>query len=508
MGKRFGNHIVFTGWDGGEYGLLDPADAGLRDKQMFTGVNVVRYKTGLLGPRPGLTPIDFDDNEASGQIKGMDAFITGGSDTQFWVMNGTSVRAYNASAGTVSSPYSGPAISASAPLARGGSYGFGTLLNTSSQIVNLNHITETVSNVSTLANGHGPIGSYMTRFVSRGGSNRMYFSEPGPAWTTWNPTSYVDIGPALPHTFYTPFRDSLLVGVAGTTWIAVSGVLGATTTVRTLSTGGCPATPLRGVAVDDDMIWYFGRGTDKPTSFNGAIHERWHHLTGWSGLEPPVRDISVTPAINCASMPWVGTNDWLAISRTSKALIYMNGVFTKHVFENGVDAWIAPYQEFLIVGKDSGTQNRFFFFAPGMLDRPASSAYSELVSEGDGSSTPFSECWFETPEWWADTAHEVRVQKIIVDYVAWDTESSVNNKLKTRLTCIRRGGTIDTATSIEHTILDQPPSAFSSSGTSGRAECLIGDQGYGGGLRVKVSIVGGVAVRSIVVVLAEEARRP
>ncbi|MCX7621189.1 MAG: hypothetical protein N2037_10150, partial [Acidimicrobiales bacterium] len=220
----------------------------------------------------------------------------------------------------------------------------------------------------------------------------------------------------------------------------------------------------------------------------------------------PFNDSGSTPSFACVTMPWLGTNDWFALTRYgARGLMYANGVFTYHDIEVAVDPFFAPYQEFLIVGK--GSTGNYYYFAPGVYDRPAftSDTYANV---GDDSSTPFTECWFETPEWWAEEGHQVRVQKVIVDYVGWNTGSSANNRIDVQVTSLRPWDTSGVSSSATKTLLDSPGSSFSTSGTTGRAEGLFGDQGFGGGFKVRLSNLRGVAIRAVSVLLAEEARRP
>lgn len=64
--------FVFEGWEDGEYGDKPPEIASFK---AYTGSNMIRYRAGLLGPRPGLAAVPVSGNVA-GRVWGFHAPTT------------------------------------------------------------------------------------------------------------------------------------------------------------------------------------------------------------------------------------------------------------------------------------------------------------------------------------------------------------------------------------------------------------------------------------------------
>lgn len=505
MGERYGDAITFKGWDGGEYGILDPAEAGRSEKQMFTGSNVIRYRSGLLGPRPGYKDIDFT-SPPNGNPLGAGTFAA--ADT-VWVLtqtgSGYEIREWDLAGGTVGSAYTGT-YPASVPYCTKTETGDGgsTWLNIpGAGVYILNHTADTIAVTDTDPQGF-VMSVYGLRAVANTGA-RLWYSDANDS-NTYGALSYVDVS-GFSISFAAPFRDGLILGTAGGIFHMLTGVLGATTVVRELSRGGAPISPFHALRVADDKVWYYNSGVPYPSMFNGAIHQRIDYLEGGTA-ESFNGKIPVRNVVPCT---WLGTNDWAGYGQKS-AHIFANNVFTKHSFPS-LDAYglgsVVDLGDHHLLIDSHGTGNpaTMHYFAPGLVDRPAFDG-DDYAMPGDGSTTPLT-AEFSTPEWWDEQGHEVKVQQVIVDYVGWNCNADGNAGFTVEVDMLHRWQAIDTEYGSALTVVDEPQSSFTTddAGTSARA-VLNTSTGFGGGFRVGIYDIKCCAIKSITVVLSPETRRP
>ena len=533
MAQRDGNAVRYFGWTGGEYGELDPVVAGRSKRQMFTGLNVMLYRQGLLGPRPGLVDLGLTGAFTTGDIQGMDTLAVGdGSGPFFWVMVGGNVRQARLTTGSFTSNYTGAAAGLTGitePIPNGGSYGSGTILNIKDKgIYQLAHsTTKTFTNISTSLGGGNAIGFATTRFVlnssdngSFTGDSRLYYSDVFPGWGTYASTDYYDIG-AAGVTMIRPWRDGMLVGnQVGEFWY-ITGVLGESAVVRRLTRAGAPAYEARGAILGGDKAVYMGPHQSYPSTFNGAVTEQLKHLK-FTGNEAD-NDSSVTPGFRVLPMPWGGPEDYAIFSgqddasADNRALLYSNGVHTYHEFEVTTSSWAVSMGDgaatnnmdwqFFVIASDDGNGD-YWKWAPSVPfldDRPGFSSDTDL-SIGDDSNTPFDAYVHMPVELYPD-GKQFRVAKVIVDYMAWD--DGVNDAAASvTVDALHRWDGDSTASSSTKQIIDDARAGLSTSGTRLRAIGQFGDQGFGGGHQIKVTGIQACAIESITVVLDPEGRRP
>lgn len=503
MAERYGNAITFKGWEGGDYGILTPDEAGRSEKQMFAGDNVLRYRTGLLGPRPGLKPLTFT-SPPDGKPLGAGTTSTSGI---IWVLtetgSGYEIREWDITAGTVGAPYSG-SMPSSFPFALKSEAGTGTstwISVAGAGVYELNHTANTISLTDA-----DPGGFLMTSNGIRALANdgaRLWFSDAND-FDVYGPNSYVDVS-GFSISFAAPFRDGLIVGTAGGIFHMITGVLGASTNVRELSRGGSPISPFHALRVADDKVWFYNQAEPFPSMFNGSIHQRFDYLE--TGAESTF--FEKLPSRHMVAADWLGTNDWVGYGDES-AHIFANDVFTKHSFSGLGDGFGAAFSlgdhHLLIDSYGTGDPLEMLYFAPGLFDRPAFDG-DDWAMPGDGSTTPV-DAWFSTPEWWDEQGHQVRVQQVIVDYVGWDCGAAGNAGFTVQVDMLHRWAAIDTVYGTPVTGLDEPQSSFSSGrlGTTGRAVVNV-SEGFGGGFQVTIADIACCAIKSVTVVLSAETMR-
>ena len=513
MAERNGEAVTFRNWDGGEYGIMDPGLAGRAEKQMFTGTNVMRYRTGLIGPRPGLKALSFT-SPPTGTPMGGGAFLETGDD-KFWALLKTGASSYAVhefatSAETVSSAYSGTLPSTvSFNLAPGGGSGTVTYINVAGAgVYKLNHATDAASLIDTDPQGN-VIGIYGVRLLANNGDT-IWYSDAAD-FDTFGATSYVEVA-GFSNSFYAPFRDGIVIGTSGGIFHILTGVLGATTTIRELSRGGGPPTPFHAVRVADDKIWYWNSDYLYPSMFNGAIHERYD----WLSFPNPDGDTfweGAYPSRQMVASSWVGTNDWVTYGFGSpNTCVFQHDVMSKH----DLALPYAPAAAFEFLGKthvllcpeddtlDTADTMKAYYFSPGYRDRPAFTS-DPYGRPGDESDTPL-DASFTTPEWWEDKGHEIRVNQVIVDYEAWNSGSTGNAGFDVQVDMLHRARADGVTTGTSLTGLDASQAGLSTSGTTGRAVVNV-DGTYGGGFQITIDNIKSCAIRSVTAVLSPSTRR-
>ncbi len=504
MAERHGNAVIFEGWDGGEFGILDPGRAGRADQQMWTGADLMVYRTGLIGPRPGRQSITVT-SMPTGIVVGVSQFLpSSGSGPAIWVILDKGSGTFNVvnidlTDDTVSSTYTGTLPNITNDVHPGGGYLAGSYVNlTGHGVYQLASTTTTVSLVDTDPQGD-VIGYYGERLIANT-SSRLWYSEPLD-WSNFGANNYVDLFSGLPHSMYVPFRDGLLLGSSAGRFGIVTGVLGATTTFRELSSGGGPASPWHGAKVADDKIWYFN-GTDQfPSVFNGAVHERYEYLE----VGQP-RDVwtSGVPSWRLWAAEWSGVNDWIAMNDTTNGIQKMNDVMS--FVDMQPDFSVPVADSILTVDNPATTAGTatFSWYTPGAHDRPAFESDDVAASDDLGVAL---EPTLTTPLWVDNEGHEVRVQQVLIDYEAYDCGITTDPSCVVTVLAWPRWDNSGIKESTPVTVSPMTYTAAGTSGTTGRMVVSVGDQGYAGGFQIELSEMTGLAIQRIIAVLGAETRR-
>lgn len=526
MATRYGDTVVFDRWDGGEYGRMHPSAAARAEKQMFTGTNVVRYRTGLIGPRPGLKAITIA-SMPTGTIQGLGLAVnTSGTGPWFWVCIGGSFYRVDVGAGTVSSAYTGtgPATIVR-PLADAyaGTTSYVAVQGDAPYL--LNHVAASVTAITSDADGSViawyDVNNTFRLFANSG--NRVFFSSTYPGWTTWDPASYFDVGTALEITGLAGFRDGILISKASGEQFIYSGVPGATVstagTIRRLSKAGGPRAQAWGLTLEGNMQWYIGHRKDFPSSFNGALHADldWLNFTGGVAAD----DSTVTPGFRFLPIAYLGVDTFMVLSgqtgtgAANRVLEYSGGIFTYHTWGTNIDPWgvcladnaaeaVGQSTKSMLLGK--GSTGAYYHYSPG-LDRPGFTG-DTLAQPGDASTTPLNADLGGLVHW-SEDGSEIRPAEIVVLYRGWNTGSATNNGFKVQVTSLNRSdptnATLGALANTEQTVVDIAGTSFSTSGTDARA-VVIPTELWGTGFQVDINDLRGVAIDRVFVRLDSRTR--
>lgn len=520
MGQRNGNTVTFEGWSGGEYGILDPVQAGKAKKQMFTGNNVMLYRNGLLGPRPGLKALDVDNGAFlnTGVMHGLDACLATGTGPWIWTSVDGDVQRIDLGTGIATSNYSGgPLATPVRAIPIGGSYGTGTIIQIPfTGLFNLDHSGDAISSVDTDPNGYA-IGQFGIRIVAGDSGNSMWYADPAPAYATWGALSFYDIGSAFTITLLRAFRDGILIGKIGGEVYYGAGTLGDTFTLKRLSAKGAPGDEPRGLVTEANVMWYMRQNTPYLSSFNGSVHEDFEWLLPFgSGL---LSDFDATPKVRIVGLPHMGTDAFMVIggatgsgrpSVANRMMQYNDSTFSYHTFGKTIGAFgtdFGPSTPWVVIA-DDGSGGVFYSYAPGK-DRPAFTSDTD-AGVGDDSTTPL-DAYMQTPIYVDPEGHEMRVKQVIIDYKGWSTGAAANNNITLTVDSMYRydndSSTFGETTSTSVTALDEAGATFTTSGKTGRVVHNV-NCGFGGGFQIKCASLKGVAIRSITAVFDVRNRRP
>lgn len=497
--------VVFDKFSGGEYDQLEAWNA---PPNSFTAVNMLVYKTGELGVRPGLidrTPSTLPTGvvHAFGgtPVPANDAFIVQGTAARtFDIITGTNLKtAATALTSTPSGYCDYVNWTTDVYIASPTDKIYKLTPNTGATLPVLTGLTSV---------GAGCISVYEGRMVAGNinGSNiyRLRWSDAFD-FTSWPAANFLDVGDNWHIASLAPIRDGLVVGKQVGFWV-IRGTLGSNQVVRKASNARGPVRAYD-MSVDFlDRVWYHPVSQTFPSMFSGAQVFPNTHLTytagmpsGGSGTVPNPPPIGIAPVTGFSDgVLFVGDTD-------NKAAIFWNGVWTYHTFGVNVSGYVNKVGAENLVsfcdGGAVGVQPKIYLLNLG-LDHPGlESATGAQQRAGDASSTSLSGS-VTFPEWWSK-GEEVRVAAVIVDFRKWDTGSATTNHFDLVVSALRQYDAASSTASATQSF-DEAASSSSTSGTLHRKIMRFGDQGLGAGFQLAFTNVRGIAFQRIEVILDTE----
>jgi len=413
--------VVYDKWDKGEFGTMNPAQA---PNGSWTGTNVVVYRDGMIGPRPGIKIVDQGVPSPIGPLVGLGFTPVGGAgDTPIFFIIGTKVWLFDP-AGT-SSLVEASAELASAPpdntigvviskesVRSIGSEVYFTVDN--DKTYRLNGNTQVLTPIADSAQGTD-IETYRDRMVVANGGLRVFYSAAAD-FEDWPPGNFFDVGPSWRIINMTEFRDSMLIFTASGAWTLTGTATDGT--LRRLS-DTLPPQDKAVVKTNDDIVYIPG-SRSAPVSYNGSYGDErsMQHLESWTSA-----------GRTCFGVQSYGNRDVLFLANNSKLLWRKNGAWSIHSIGQGVGPWITRYFDDNVVLATTGSVSNDpdFYMLATNLDRPAFTS-DTWASPGDHSNTPLN-AFFSLPTYLAPEGKELRVRSVTVDFVKYDTGSSVANNI-------------------------------------------------------------------------------
>lgn len=509
---------TYQGWTGGESGSLSPREAG-RQKEMFHGNNVVRNRDALLIPRAGMRDIGI-----TGLPNGAIRAGGGGSDGQ-WVLIGSTVYSFStAAAGGAASAYTMTDSITDTPGVPFEVAGFFTgtyVFAFGTNVYKLNHGTKTCVKLTGGTNPPPPgrlAQFYQNRLLVAGdGTNnsRLFYSDPG-AFDSFPSGNYLDLDGLGAITSIDAYRSGVLIGGLSGVFIYITGVIGFSEVVRTVTAQGAPADPTKRCLLATNEILYMAFERPYVETFNGAITTPMPTLTFAS--RNYAGDIGIKAEYRAVKM--IGPDDWLFMSgitgalsfgAAQRAMLHYEGVATFHTWEKLVDSW-AWYRgggvTVLGVDGDSSHPSKFYWWDTER-DRPAYNT-DTFAQPGDGTDTAFTSTFAWLPEVFPEDGTEVIVRRVIVDFATWITGASNSKHFEVTVYAVNRYGTVDTSVADP---LASGTQAWDEANTTvptlqnpvdRRISFGFGEQGSGSGFRVHIDNIRAVGIRSVTVIYEKD----
>lgn len=510
--------IEYADFSGGDYGRLENWRA---PKNTFSGENMLVYRTGELGVRPGLRDVS-PTGLANGEVAALGGRGVLGSP---WFAQGTALRYFTPGVTGAVSTASGSfdaevftvfadGTTSTAYLATDNTTGIYTFQGTT--------LAQLANSMSAQA-----IALYGDRLavVPRSATNTVVFS--GAAdfdnWTisAGNAVS-ITVGDDTAITALIAQRGHLVILKQNQAYI-LSGTPGTNESLRLIGRINGPSEANAAAKTYDlETVWYPDSLNNVPTSFDGSRASQADSIA----LPPTPSDTSViaTPGDDTNGVLFI-TEPTASLGATRRVWLRNNGRWTQHTFgvtitdqatvTRGIFSQDASSDTdnlrygSCIVFTDGGGESAdptFYGWMP-FMDRPgletdplpdiSATSYS-IERAGDASATPVSGSAL-LAEQRARDGRELQVRGVIVDFRSWDTGGDANNHFDlavNTLNSYEASGPVSSAT----LSFDEDPSLSDLAGTVRSKYFSLGDQGRGSALNVQLSNCRGIAIQRIRIV--------
>lgn len=499
MGKT--ETLVYGNWSGGEFGMIAPEFA---PENSWTGENVVVYKNGRIGPRPGTRLVNQGFPTPLGPMKGFGFTPVGGPTAtpiffvigkKVWLFDPAGVGDFTEASGELAiEPGDVPRqwiLSKESARLLADEVFFPV---DSDKTYRLDGKTQVLTGITDSPEGND-IETYRDRLFVSNGALRVNFS--GPAdFNSWPSANFFDVGPSWLITNMAEFRDSMVIFTQSGTWVLTGNPDDGT--LRRLSDTLAPST--KSIVRTNDDILYIPESRSAPVQFNGSYGDEriLSYLENWKGQN--------TYAFGAQSY---GNRDVLFLSDTSRLLWRKNGAWSYHAMGGGVGPWIVRYfDDHVLLGTTgSDSDDPDFYMLAMNLNRPAFTS-DQWARPGDNTDTPLT-AGFTLPDYFDPAGKQVRPRQVTVDFVRYNTGAAVNNHLDVSVVALARNGLDGNGSSeIGAKVFDQAGSASSTGGTRDRLVVPIGLSGEHGGFRISLNNLKGVAISKVYVDIESYEGRP
>lgn len=492
--------IVLDSFRGGEYGLLGASGA---TPDSFTGLNVMVFQDGTIGPRPGLVSV-APSGIPTGAVWGfIGSGLTGTNRILFGV--GNTVYGYTYSplgaVATIGTLSGGTPATTPVKMVQ---YGSATVYAVAYGDKGYKILPASPS-VTALASFPGcrVCGVYGDRMIAANKAsnpNRVYYSAAAD-FTSWPAANYFDVSADWPIQHVEEARSRLAIANSGSEWWTLSGVPGVNSTLRRAPRADVSPFAPNHVARLGETLWFLPATTDFPAQFTGAVTDKLRlRNLAFAGNTSSLSAGSYGAAALPGSESVVFTN-----SDTARALLLHNDVWTVHSIPAGIGPYVTAVADggvgvnlgalLFCDGGGASAAAQFFSMRP-TIDRPGKTG-DATAQPGDASTTPLN-AYFTTAERWQQAGREITVRTVTVDFVKWNTGSASTNHIDCTVRNLYRTGVAGTKTSGPRA-WDEAASVTTADKTPDRHVFAFGDQGGAHGFQLLFENLRGVAIRRITV---------
>lgn len=497
--------VVYDKWDKGEFGTMNPAQA---PNGSWTGNNVVVYKDGMIGPRPGMRGVTPSTSPSkNGPLLGLGFSPVAQTNNRpiFFILEDRAY-AFDPSDDALPLQSATPDL-ADPPIDTDASR---VLSKESCRLIG-DEIYFTVNDDAayrldlrtTAASGAGsqPVLTRITdsdpegqgtdielfrdrMFVANGGV-RVFYSDAAD-FDTWQAGSFFDVGAAYRVVEMLTFRDALVLFTQWGTY-TFTGSSPADGTLRRTSETLAPLDKAS-VATNNEIL-YIPSSRSAPVTYNGSYgnEQALMHLEEWKSA-----------STNAYGVQSYGNRDVLFLSGDSDLLWRKNDAWSFHTMGGSVGPWITRYFDDNVLLAYPGTSSidpRFYMLSMN-LERPGFTS-DQYAQPGDDSDTPL-DASFTLPDYLAPEGKELRVRAVTVDFIKYTTGSNTNNNITITVTSQFRE-LVANDSSITPYVLFNEDTAGATAGVRTR-KVYRGTPGtWGGGYRIAFTDLKGVAIDRVIV---------
>lgn len=498
--------VVYDKFDGGEFGSMSPIHA---PSGTWTGENVVVYRNGRIGPRPGVRKIPFTytgPNPAPTKNGPMLGFgfspvAQTGNTPLFFILEdrvfsflpnsaGSTLEACAPDLGAAPGDQTDTHVLSKESVRLIGDEIYFTINSDETYRVNLR--TQVVTAIASSPNGTD-IEMYRDRMlVATGGGVRVFYSDAAD-FDTWPAGSFFDVGPTYRILHMMEFRDALLIFTQSGQWVMTGTADDGT--LRRMSDTLSP--DFKAVVKTNDSVIYIPQSRSAPVVFNGSFGDETSlmHLEDWKAVADPSYGVQS-----------YGNRDVLFLSNQGDLLWRKNDAWTVHdIGISSIGPWITRYFDDYVVLAMPGTASvdPDFYMLDMTLDRPAFTT-DTWATTGDNSDTGYVDAHFTLPDFVAEQGKEVRVRQVTVDFWKYNTvNTTLTNNISVQVDSFSREHLAGDQ-SASQAIFNQASSSATAAGVRARAVYRGTPVAFGGGYRLSLEDLRGVAIERITVDLEEQ----
>lgn len=489
-------------WSKGDWGNKGAFMAGRDEDGWFKATNMMVYDDGSIGPRAGMHRLAHTGLPTGvirswgyvpsvvGAYTGVIVFVVG--DTAYWV------PAFEAGACTTIGTLAGTetAFCSALPVLSGGVVYIATR---NQGIYAWNISGSTFTRVFAQA-GIYDLVLYGERLYAAT-DRRVYYSKAAD-FATWDAAlNFFDVGWQFANYRMASLRNNLYFFRQGGGHFILSGAPGSTATLRETGRGLSPdAHSCVAVPPEDAAVWIPG-SRNAPVYYRGGLvdTDRWAHLEDWTTSGGDLRGGAFS--FGRRTLCFTGATD-------RAMLLRHNNIWTKHIAGVAVEVVARASDDWFVFtdAGDTAAAPTFWLWKYG-TNRPGV-AGSVGARPGDDSDTPLA-AELHLPEWWHPQGSEVRVLKVEVDFMSFDTDTVANARFDLTVQTLRprATATITTGGTTSGTYsFNEATGSSSASGTERHASFNVGEQGWARGFQIHLTNIASVAIRSITVTCRAEPR--